>query len=50
VPERHEALGVLHRAGALTGRVDLLRYAVASTVTGHHPYTGRVAASGQRPG
>jgi tetratricopeptide (TPR) repeat protein len=30
VPERHEALRVLHRAGALTGRVDLLRYAVAA--------------------
>ncbi|HEX8132609.1 MAG TPA: hypothetical protein VF880_04165, partial [Actinomycetes bacterium] len=29
VPERREALEVLHRAGALTGRVDLLRYAVA---------------------
>ena len=30
VPERHQALGVLHGAGALTGRVDLLRYAVAA--------------------
>jgi hypothetical protein len=29
IPERHEALGVLDHAGALTGRVDLLRYAVA---------------------
>jgi DNA-binding SARP family transcriptional activator len=29
-PERREALGILHRAGALTGRVDLLRYAVAA--------------------
>jgi hypothetical protein len=28
VPERLEALRVLHHAGALTGRVDLLRYAV----------------------
>jgi hypothetical protein len=28
-PERREALGILDRAGALTGRVDLLRYAVA---------------------
>jgi class 3 adenylate cyclase len=30
VPERHEALRILHRAGALTDRVDLLRYAVAA--------------------
>jgi DNA-binding SARP family transcriptional activator len=30
VPERREALRILHRAGALTGRVDLLRYAVAA--------------------
>jgi DNA-binding SARP family transcriptional activator len=30
VPERREAVRVLHRAGALTGRVDLLRYAVAA--------------------
>jgi DNA-binding SARP family transcriptional activator len=30
VPGRREALRVLHRAGALTGRVDLLRYAVAA--------------------
>jgi hypothetical protein len=30
VPERREALQILHRAGALTGRVDLLRYAVAA--------------------
>jgi hypothetical protein len=30
VPERREALRVLHRAGALTGRVDLVRYAVAA--------------------
>jgi DNA-binding SARP family transcriptional activator len=30
VPERQEALRVLHRAGALTGRVDLLRYAVSA--------------------
>lgn len=29
-PERREALGILHRAGALTGRVDLLRYAVGA--------------------
>ena len=26
IPERHQALGVLDRAGALTGRLDLLRY------------------------
>jgi DNA-binding SARP family transcriptional activator len=26
IPERHQALGVLHRAGALTGRLDLLRH------------------------
>jgi DNA-binding SARP family transcriptional activator/tetratricopeptide (TPR) repeat protein len=30
LPERRQALGVLHRAGALTGRVDLLRYGVAA--------------------
>jgi DNA-binding SARP family transcriptional activator len=30
VAERREALGILHRAGALTGRVDLLRYAAAA--------------------
>jgi DNA-binding SARP family transcriptional activator len=30
VPERHEALRILHRAGALSDRVDLLRYAVAA--------------------
>jgi hypothetical protein len=30
VPERIEALRILHRAGELTGRVDLLRYAVAA--------------------
>jgi DNA-binding SARP family transcriptional activator len=30
VPERRDALEVLHRAGVLTGRVDLLRYAVAA--------------------
>jgi hypothetical protein len=30
VPERREAVRILHRAGALTGRVDLLRYAVAA--------------------
>jgi hypothetical protein len=30
VPERRHALQVLHRAGALTGRVDLLRYGVAA--------------------
>jgi DNA-binding SARP family transcriptional activator len=30
VPERRQALGVLHRAGALTSRVDLLRYGVAA--------------------
>jgi DNA-binding SARP family transcriptional activator len=30
VPERRAALRILHRAGALTGRVDLLRYAVAA--------------------
>jgi class 3 adenylate cyclase len=29
-PERLEALRILHRAGALTDRVDLLRYAVAA--------------------
>jgi DNA-binding SARP family transcriptional activator len=29
-PERREALRILHHAGALTGRVDLLRYAVAA--------------------
>jgi hypothetical protein len=29
VPERREALRVLDRAGELTGRVDLLRYAIA---------------------
>jgi DNA-binding SARP family transcriptional activator len=29
-PERREALGILHRAGALAGRVDLLRYAVGA--------------------
>jgi tetratricopeptide (TPR) repeat protein len=29
-PERREALQVLHHAGALTGRVDLLRYAVGA--------------------
>jgi len=29
VPERREALRILHRAGDLAGRVDLLRYAVA---------------------
>jgi DNA-binding SARP family transcriptional activator len=29
-PERHEALRILHRAGVLTDRVDLLRYAVAA--------------------
>jgi class 3 adenylate cyclase len=30
VPERRQALQVLHRTGALTGRIDLLRYAVAA--------------------
>jgi DNA-binding SARP family transcriptional activator len=30
VPERREAVRILHRAGALTGRVDLLRYAIAA--------------------
>jgi len=30
VPERNEALRVLHRDGALSDRVDLLRYAVAA--------------------
>jgi hypothetical protein len=30
VPERQEALRVLHRAGALTERVNLVRYAVAA--------------------
>ena len=30
VPERRNAVQVLHHAGALTGRVDLLRYAVAA--------------------
>ena len=30
MPERREALGILHHAGALTGRVDLLRYAVGA--------------------
>jgi tetratricopeptide (TPR) repeat protein len=30
VPERLEALRILHRAGALSDRVDLLRYAVAA--------------------
>jgi DNA-binding SARP family transcriptional activator len=30
VPERREALQILHRAGELAGRVDLLRYAVAA--------------------
>jgi AAA ATPase domain len=30
VPERREALRILHRAGELAGRVELLRYAVAA--------------------
>jgi DNA-binding SARP family transcriptional activator len=49
VPERQEALRILHRAGALTGRVDLLRYAVSAIMaraSESHPMWVRTRRSG----